>query len=284
MNQTFKKAAAVIAAACLAVSTGFFTASALSNADRRNGYTADHLYLQNGANELVSFNNTENFFGDFGYKDTAKPVLPGYSNDTEAIIENKSDTKVKLYLWAADSPDSVYKAYKAANSGIVGNKSVSTLKSESADLMSKITLTVMYSRMVEDDNGNKVLSKAIIYEGNMTGNKDPDSGTTMRETDVENNKAIDLGTFEKGETGTLSISYTVPPELDNTYANKTALVDWVFYAEQVETQILPGEPPSPPSPGTGEAAIPFVIAAAACGLSAIAIVAITFGRRKKEEA
>lgn len=277
MNNAFKKAVAVIASACLAVSTGFFTASALSNADVQNGYTADHLYLQNGASELVSFDNTENFFGDFGYNEAANVVLPGYSNDTTATIENKSDTKVKLYLWAANSPDKVYSAYKTANSDIVGNKSVSTLKSESNDLMSKITLTVTYTKPEKDADGNIVNTTKTIYQGNMTGNKV--GTTTMRETDTS--KAIDLGTFEKGETGTLSISYKVPETLTNAYANKAAIVDWVFYAEQIETQILPGDPPPP---ATGEAAIPFVIAAAACGLSAIAILVVTFRRRKQEEA
>ena len=279
MNIGFKKAVAVIAAACLAVSTGVFTASALSKADVKNGQVSDHLYLQNGADELVSFAHTENFFGDFGYNEAANAVVPGKTNDTTATIRNNSDTKVKLYLWAEDSSDNVYRAYKTANPDIVGDKTIETLKSESSDLMGQITLTVTYSRMVEDDNGNKLLSQVIIYEGNMTGNTDPDSGTTMRETDTS--KAIDLGTFEKGETGTLSISYEVPKTLTNAYADKTAIVDWVFYAEQIETQILPG---NPPSPGTGEAAIPFVIAAAACGLSAIAILVVTFRRRKQEEA
>ena len=283
MNNGFKKAVAVIAAACLAVSTGVFTASALSKADVKNGQVSDHLYLQNGADELVSFAHTENFFGDFGYNEAANPVVPGYSNETTATIRNNSDTEVNLWLWAEDSPDAVYQAFKTANPTIVGEKSIADLKSESNQLMNMITLTVTYDYEDTDDDGNDIIRSKTIYEGNMTGNKV--KTTTMRETGTDNDNAIFLGTYSPNEVGVLKIKYTVPKELTNVYANKTAIVDWVFTAKQVDAKILaPDNPPTPPSPGTGEASIPFVIAATACGLSAIAIVAITFGRRKKEEA
>ncbi len=272
MNRKFKKAAALIVAGSLFASTGFFTANALSQADRDRHATADHLYLMDGTDELLTFENTENFFSDFGYNETANPVIPGYSKTTTATIENKSEdgTKVLLYLWAMDSPDSVYSAYKAANPSIVGDKTVADLKSESADLMRKITLTVTY----KDAEGNQ----KTIYEGNMTGNKI--TTTSMRETDIDNEKAINLGAYEPGDSGTLTITYAIPQELDNSYADKTAIIDWVFTAVQLDSQILAPDFPVPPSPGTGEAVLPNVLAAIACGTSALALLYVTFRKKK----
>ena len=109
--------------------------------------------------------------------------------------------------------------------------------------------------------------------------------------------AIDLGTFQPGDKGTLSFELVISPDakgiIDNSsgiakysgFVGAVAMVDWVFVAANTEF-VLPDEPPkpTPPVPRTGEETLPYTAAAVACGLGALGIYATAFRKRKKDMA
>ena len=285
MNNKFKKTIAVIIAVCFCISTGVLSVGALSQADQLNGQTADHVYLQNGAGDVVTFDNTENFFGNYGYNEKINSndiVVPGYSTTKTANIENKSDKKLFLYMMGVEPAGTKFNDYKAKNPDITGDKSLSTLQSESDSLMKDIKVKVEYTPAFDDaDRGYQNGVKKTIYEGDMTGK--PVSGGTgdMSKTGTDN--AVCLGLYKKNDKGTLTITVSLDPLLDNHVAGKVAMIDWVFQAMEVEDASSPSEPPPP---ATGEASIPYTVAAICCALSAAALFFVAFRqkRRSKEEA
>lgn len=68
----------------------------------------------------------------------------------------------------------------------------------------------------------------------------------------EMGRAVSLGTYAPGQTGTLDFTVTVPPELDNPYALRDADVRWVFFVQQ-EDPVSPDAGAADYSPGASVA-------------------------------
>lgn len=293
MNNKFKKAVALTAAACLCISTGYLSASALSAKDRLNGRTSDFVYLQNGVHEFI---NTENFFGNYGYDEKATQIyVPGDTISGSVEVGNDYSDAVNIYLYAANASDDKYQAYAAANTENT-DYTWQQLKAISGRLISQITLTVWY----KPQSG----TETVVYRGHMDGT----SG-------MNTVNAIDLGKYATGDRGTLRFELKIPKELNSVsfsadgvqlgrgYNGAVGMIDWVFTCSQNEppvssepivTQpsqttpttgyVTPTDPPKPhiPSPGTGDEAIPYIIGAVVCGVSALAIILVVFNSRKKD--
>lgn len=275
MNKKFKKAAAIVIAVCLCISTGVLTVGALSNADRLNGQTADHLYLQDGTNQIVKFDNTENFFGDYAYNEEVGEniIVPGYNRTTTATLENQSEKTVNLYMLAVQEPSTArFQAYRSKNPEFTANKTAWRLARESDEILKLVKVKVEYTPEFDDaENGYSAGVPKTIYEGDMSG-KAVSGGTGSM------GKTIPLGTYANGTKGTLTITYSLDPSYGNEIAGRMAMIDWVFQAREVNKPTV-----TPPPPGTGEASIPFVIGAALCALSATAIIFLLFRQKRREE-
>ena len=254
MNNKFKRALALFAAGCLCISTGYLAVSA-ANADRYNGRSKEHVYLQNGVD---AFLNTENFFGSYAYNqlvDEDEIYVPGDSISGTAEVSNENSKTVNIYLYADASALDKYAAYNAKNST---GKTDSALKTLSEKLIDQITLTVSYK--------NPSGTTKQIYSGKMSGK----SGMLT---------PISLGEYKQGDSGTLTFQLKIPETLGNEYSGAVGMIDWVFTCTQIQE---PPEP-EPPAPGTGEDAIPLAIGAAACAISALSIIIVVFRSKKKDE-
>lgn len=265
MQNKFKRAVALFAAGCLCISTGYFAASAAAVKDGYNGRSTEFVYLQNGVEEFL---NTENFFGAKAYNEKATEIyMPGATITGSADVSNENNSTVKIYLYAATTSLDKYEAYAKANN--ISDRTPAQLKSISEKLIKEIQLKVEYT----DANG----SKKTIYNGKMSGAKISTSSMLTQ---------IDLGEYDKGDKGKLEFKLDIPSNLGNEYNDAVAMIDWVFTCTQIEPPETPEEPPKEPpapSPGTGEDAVPLIIGAAVCALSAAAIIIVLFRNRKKED-
>lgn len=282
----------MFAAGCLCISTGYFSASALSAKDRLNGRTSDFVYLQNGVHEFI---NTENFFGNYGYDEKATQIyVPGDTITGSVEVGNDHTDTVNIYLYAANAGDDKYQAYAAVNADNT-DYNWQQLKAISGKLISQITLTVRYKPQ-------GAAAETVVYSGLMDGSNG-----------MNTVNAIDLGEYATGDRGTLSFELKIPKEdlssaaftvngtqLNRGYNGAVAMIDWVFTCSQIEPPVsseptttttttttkyvTPTDTPKPkpiPVPGTGEEAIPYIIGAVICGISALAIILVVF-RGKKE--
>lgn len=291
MNNKFKRAVALVAAGFLCVSTGYMSASALSAKDRLDGRTSDFVYLQNGVHEFI---NTENFFGNYGYDEKATQIyVPGDTISGSVEVGNDHTDKVNIYLYAANAGDDKYQAYAAANADNT-DYNWQQLKAISGELISQITLTVRYKPQ-------GAAAETVVYSGFMDGSNG-----------MNTVNAIDLGEYATGDRGTLSFELKIPKDLnsaaftvngtqlDRGYNGAVAMIDWVFTCSQIESPVsseptktttttkyvTPTDNPKPkpiPVPGTGEEAIPYIIGAVICGISALAIILVVFCNKKKDD-
>lgn len=262
MQNKFKRAAALFVAGCLCISTGYLAASAAAVKDGYNGRSTEFVYLQNGVNEFL---NTENFFGAKAYNEKATEIyMPGATITGSADVSNENDSTVKLYLYAETTSLAKYEAYAKANN--ISDRTPAQLKSISEKLIGQINLKVDYT----DNNG----VKSTIYNGKMSGAKIDSANSMLTQ--------IALGEYKTGDEGKLEFRLDIPSNLGNEYNDAVAMIDWVFTCSEVET-VSPSEPVVPPSPGTGEEALPLVVGAVACALSAAAIIIVLFRNKKQEE-
>ena len=88
-----------------------------------------------------------------------------------------------------------------------------------------------------------------------------------------------LGSFDKGESTTLTVELSVPVELSNEYASRVGEVDWVFTAESFDN-------PEPPAEDeliqTGANNMP-VLVLSVLGASLIALGAIVISKKKEND-
>lgn len=254
MKNSFKKAAALLTACALCLSTGYLSAYAARVADGYNGKVGEFVYVQKDAKDFI---NTDNFFGSRSYNQQAAQIyMPGDTITGSVEIKNENPQTVDLYLIAGATSKDKYQSYITAN-GITG-KSADQVKSLSEKLVKQINLKVEYT--------NASGAKTVIYDGKMGGASS--NGKSMLST-------IKLGSYGQNASGKLDFTLDIPKTLSNDYNGAVAMIDWIFTAQ--------GEDPPPPSPGTGEESIPYAVAAAACAVSAIAMFVVVFRKSKNED-
>lgn len=132
-------------------------------------------------------------FGNF------KNVMPGDKvEETITFTNSAADCDfVNLYM-RAEAHD---ETKNPLSENVKGKETLATM----TDFLSKLSMKVW--------NGTE-----LIYEAS------PDQLGGLQSNTL-------LGTFRKGETGTLKIELSVPIDLDNEYANRVGEVDWIFHVE-----------------------------------------------------
>ncbi len=250
----------------------------------------------------------ESFFaptGDnyFKYNEEAKDwLMPGGSKSGSLTVQNKSDRTLTIYLSAestgptrleylkkAEDPDAegpftpdddVYQEYKD-----FVEKNYSDLSDDQA-LIKAGELQEISNALVDELDlkiyKNGTGDPELVYDGKLRGDE-------MR---------ITMSSLKPNEQVEFNFTLTAPVTLGNEYSGGMALIDWIFdftYSEapsQTTTTTTPTTTTTttkytPPTPKTGEAAIPYAVAAGLCGFSALAIFFIAFGnigkKRKEEE-
>ncbi len=314
-GQFLKKAVAITVAAALCASTGFFGYKAYAATYQLAGRLNDseHVYVQGDDTKSIAI--TDNFFGSYGYNQAVadgEVFVPGDKlSEGKVDIENKTSESFNLYLYAMPTAKSKMSDWLAKNGGLTPFDA-DTLSAKNSDLLKEISLEVYYtpdggeSKRIypPESKGDGALGTMDGADG-MAQSSAIDIGKTGDIDKMEDltslldsmKAAIDLGTFQPGDKGTLSFELVISPDakgiIDNSsgtakysgFVGAVAMVDWVFVAANTEF-VLPDEPPkpTPPVPRTGEETLPYTAAAVACGLGALGIYATAFRKRKKDMA
>lgn len=141
---------------------------------------------------------------------------------------------------------------------------------EYKEFLDLIDLTVYYS---ETKDGEKT---------QLQSGKASEEGRLLADTK--------LGTYMPDESGYISVSIYVHPEMDNRYKNTIGKIKWIFSVEEGEKITKPVTEPTTneegiihgvvPSPQTG---VTFLVGGIAIGVIIVAVVVLVILNRKKKE-
>lgn len=312
-HSLWMRAAAGLMSCALLMSTGFLAMRAYEHGDVINGRLAfdyhsdDAVYVQGGSLTIqnTTSRNADNFFGNDTYNVKATQfIAPGDTRTGKVTLTNNHpDKAIKVYLYAKPTDPAKYATYYNANKDSTllltkedGSRQARTLddiKSRAQNIGSQAILTIV-------DSADTAATSPVIYSGKLDGSdsvaNDYFAGSLPEYVDEPTNGgsggamndlyAISLGRLEKGETKTFVFKLSLPETLDNHYAATVMLIDWVFVAayDEDEPAPTPTPPPeTPPVPKTGDAAVPYVVAAVACAVSATALFVFAFMPRRRKE-
>lgn len=274
----FFRVVAMVAAGSLLVCTGLLGTRAYAASSKLDGQVAGHVYIQDGAQLLVS---NPNLFGSYSLGDEVPEeelYKPGDKISSGTVeVENQGNDRVHLYMYALATDVEQYTTQGLFKSAYYN---VEELTVKSGELVEQIDLKITYN----DSSG----TGKVVYNGKMNGN---DFGNGAMSGD----SAIDLGIYEPGSSGTLVFDLSLPTDLSGVvitggeqtiskgYANTIAMVDWVFTGRALP--VSGGSDPTDylPSPSTGEEFLPYVMGTVACGLSALLLFAAAVAKKREAE-
>ena len=144
------------------------------------------------------------------------------------------------------------------------------IANEYKEFLDYIDLTVYYSK-TKDGEKTQIQSGRASEEGNLI-------------TDVK------LGTYTPNESGYITVSIYVHPEMDNQYKSSIGKIKWIFTVEEGEkitkptTEVTTNEdgfiPGTRPSPQTG---VTFAVGFIAIGVIVIAVIILVVLNKKKDD-
>ena len=157
--------------------------------------------FEGGAEEFVFLPGSE--YTDTDLFSNFKDVMPGDTITQEIVVQNAyaGANAVKIYLRAELHDEEE----NPLSPSVAQGETVATME----EFLSQLTMTVW-------KDGRQ------IYQAS------PDELDGLEEN-------VLLGSFERGESATLTVELQIPVELDNRFANRIGEVDWVFTAEQLGT-------------------------------------------------
>ena len=175
------------------------------------GSTDDsNVTFQYGTHDFVVIPDDKDLFRNF------KGLMPGDSKTQTIQIKNENDDHVMIWLYALPADITDF-------SDVPGS-TAEHQKVLSDDLVNKLNITI-----------TKESTGKVLYDGKLVGKSD-----TQNFQDEKN--ALYLGDYVKGASDNLLLTLSVPTELDNTYDDAIAKIQWVFVARNDD--VVSSEPES----------------------------------------